>query len=333
MRRDELIAAIESVRKALQHAEIHAVVQALMRPGSKEQAAGSGIGFQAYATFMIAYSNFGSAEKAILEALKLIPITKPVFWNGLTSKEREDRLSDDAVHARQGAILARDFLPAIEQLLRRTTDTVTLTFEDIEKSGQPVEARRIKFFIREPGDPSLTVKHLARIMESIESLHSALSTIHDLPPSELVVGSMDSGSDKEFDLLGIAKAIKILSDTLLECWNRYRSAKAWDTSVSYKTALEGISVLEKLQHAQKNNSVSAETAESLRRTIVKSIDDLFSNGVYTDGMEAQPNIIPSALPVERRKLLTHRPLDEVADVVAEEPPPKTRRLNTSDEDE
>jgi hypothetical protein len=109
--------------------------------------------------------------------------------------------------------------------------------------------------------------------------------------------------------LGIAKAVKILSETLLECWNRYRSAKATDTSVSFKTALEGISVLEKLQLAQQNSSVSAETAESLRRTIVKSTGDLFSNGVYTEAMEGQPNIVPSALPVERRKLLTHHSPD------------------------
>jgi hypothetical protein len=126
-----------------------------------------------------------------------------------------------------------------------------------------------------------------------------------LRATELVVGALDSGSDKEFDLLGIAKAVKILSETLLECWNRYRSARAIDTSVSYKTAFEGITLLEKLQVAQQNNSVSAETAESLRRTIVKSIGDLFSNGVYTDAMEGQAIVVPSALPVERRKLLTH----------------------------
>jgi hypothetical protein len=150
-------------------------------------------------------------------------------------------------------------------------------------------------------------------MDSIENLHTAITTIYELPPSELVVGALDSGSDKEFDLFGFAKAVKILSDTLLECWNRYRSAKAIDTGVSYKTAIEGIAVLEKLQLAHQNNSVSAETAESLRRTIVKSINDLFSNGVYTDVMEEQTNVVPSALPIERRKLLTHRASNEKRD--------------------
>jgi hypothetical protein len=301
MRRDELIQALENVRRALSQAKIYQVITASLRSGSKSDA-GAAPTYQAYATFMTAYASFGEAEKRVMEALKLTPLTNPEFWTKLLARDPSSAAPGEV---RLGAMMVRDFFPDIEKLLSRSTDMVGMNFEDHEKSGQPVEARKIRFFVREPGEPSLTVKHFGQIMESIENLHNAITTIYDLPPSELVVGALDSGSDKEFDLLGIAKAVKILSETLLEGWNRYRSAKATDTSVSYKTALEGITVLEKLQLAQQNNSLSAETAESLRRTIVKSIDDLFSNGVYTDAMEGQTNIVPSALPVERRKLLTH----------------------------
>ena len=312
MRRDELIHGIENLRKALSQARIQQVITSALRSGTKPEST-SAAGYQAYATFMIAYAGFGEAERKLMGALKLLPIISPEFWTKISARESSGA---EAAEARLGTLMVRDFFPAIEELLRRSTDDVGLSFEDLEKSGQPVEARKIRFFIREPGEPSLTVKHFAQIMESIENLHSAITTIYDLPPNELVVGALDSGSDKEFDLLGIAKAVKILSETLLEGWNRCRSAKATDASVSYKTALEGISVLEKLRIAEQSNSISAESAESLRRTIVKSIDDLFSNGVYTEVMEGQPNIVPSALPVERRKLLTHHVSDGKKDDLA-----------------
>jgi hypothetical protein len=301
MRRDEIIRAFENVRRALQQAKIYSVINSSLRRSSKAEIA-TGPALQAYATFMTAYATFGDAEKRILEVLKLTPILNPEFWSKLTVGP--DGPSNISVDARNGAMLARDFFPAFEQLLLRESDTATLSFETAEKPG-PVEAQRIRFFVREPGSPSVTVKHFSEILKAIDNLYGAIETIYELPQADLVVGAMDSGSDKELDIFGIAKAVKILSDTLLECWNRYRTAKALDTSVTYKTAVEGIGLLEKLRAAEGKQSISPEAAESLRRTIVKSIDDLFSNGVYTDAMEGQPNLVPSSLPVERRRLLTH----------------------------
>ncbi len=309
MRRDELIRAFGNVRNAINAARIYTTLNNLMRRTSKADLT-PGPTLQAYATFMTAYAQFGDAEKRIMDAVKLTPITTPEFWTKLLGS---DPGVADPVPVRNGAMLVRDFFPEFEKLLERSTDKASVAIEDAEKSGQPVEARRIRFFIREPGDPSVTVKHLLAILQAIDDLYSAISTVYELPHSELVVGALDSGSDKEFDILGIAKAVKILSDMLLEAWNRYRTAKAADTSVSYKTALEGISLLEKLHAAESKQSISREAAESLRRTIVKSIDSLFSNGVYTDAMEDQPNIVPSVLPVERRRLLTHNVSDLTKD--------------------
>jgi hypothetical protein len=127
-----------------------------------------------------------------------------------------------------------------------------------------------------------------------------------LTHTDLVVASLDSGSDKEFDLLGIASAVEKLSQTLLEVWNRIQSVKAVKAKVNYAAACDGIEVLVKLHAAESSNAIPKEQAETIRRTIVGSITTLFENGVYTEAMEGQVIPAPSALPIERRKLLTHQ---------------------------
>jgi ketosteroid isomerase-like protein len=143
MRRDELTQAFENLRRALSQAKIHQVLSAAMRVSSKSEAGASANTYQAYATFMTAYASFGDAEKTIMAALKLTPLASPEFWTKLAT--RDPGSGSDISETRLGSLLVRDFFPALEKLLKRTTDQVGMSFEGGEKPGQSVEARKIRF--------------------------------------------------------------------------------------------------------------------------------------------------------------------------------------------
>lgn len=114
-----------------------------------------------------------------------------------------------------------------------------------------------------------------------------------------------SGSDKSIDFIGLAAAIDKLSNAILQSWDRVRFAKSAKTSASIKTASEGILLISQIATATEHGAMTPEEAEKMRRTVIKSIDDLFANGVYTKAMETVPPFQPDQLIVERRKLITH----------------------------
>ncbi|MFT0879758.1 hypothetical protein VRZ08_24560 [Rhodopseudomonas sp. G2_2311] len=302
MRRDEIIAALRNVRHALEEAKIANTIFFFMRSGPKEGAAARA--FQAYAHFMTSYSSFGPAERKIMDAMKVTPITSAEFWQRLVEKKEGPQ---DISATRFGAMLITDYFPSLESLFERNSDAQVFVSANQHGLDEKIVSARLRFFVREPDVPTLSLKHFVATLKAVESLYDALLRTYNLSSEEsLIVGSLDSGSDKEFDVIGLAKGIKVVSETLLECWQRISNAKALKTSMNIKVACDSIDALQKLKAAQDNDSLSAEEAETLRRTILSSVETLFENGVYTEAMETQVAIIPSSLPVERKKLIVFR---------------------------
>ncbi|WP_027569953.1 hypothetical protein [Bradyrhizobium sp. URHA0013] len=301
MRRDQLIGATENLANALESSKIHQVLLSAIR-SSKDPISPNQL-FSAYASFMTAYANFGPTEKYLMKLFKVERLIVPEFWEGLIKQDG----SPSSMTVRRGITLVTEFLPSVARMLERPSDKSNLAFENPVDPSKTVDSEKIRFFVRDPGVPTLTVGHFSSILGAIEELHSAIETVEQTKHSDLVVASLDSGSDKEFDLLGVAAAVRKLSETLLEVWSRIQSARATKAKVNYGAACEGIAVLVKLNAAEKSNAIPKDQAESIRRTIISSITHLFENGVYTEAMEAQVNPLPSALPVDRRKLLTHQP--------------------------
>ena len=88
-------------------------------------------------------------------------------------------------------------------------------------------------------------------------------------------------------------------------WDRIRFARATKLRASIKAASEGLTLLNELKTIQEKGAVSAEEAEKLKRVLLKSVDDLFLKGVYTNEMEQSVPIQPSAIEYQRTKLITH----------------------------
>ncbi len=238
----------------------------------------------------------------MVRVLHLEPVFTSAFWNSIVLGNQTGR--GETMLVRRGVGFLDDFAPKFGALLVRTSEQQELVLDQNE-DRKASETNRLTFLVREPSAPSLTIKAFAEILTSLDTLYSVVLKINGLDATELVVGALDAGSDKSFDVIGVAGAITKLSDLLLQAWDKVRFARALKTTSNFKAALEGLTFLEHLKHTAENGGVSAEEAEKLRRTAVNCISNLFSAGVYTFQMETQPVVKPSQLPVERRKQITH----------------------------
>jgi hypothetical protein len=91
---------------------------------------------------------------------------------------------------------------------------------------------------------------------------------------------------------------------LLECWDRVRFHSAEKAEKNLKTVSEGLEVIEKIRRNLEKRSIDETEAEKLKRDVLKSVHDLFSNGVYTPEMELIVVPKPCELPIERRKMIS-----------------------------
>ena len=121
----------------------------------------------------------------------------------------------------------------------------------------------------------------------------------------MVIGSMDLGSEKSFDVIGVASAISKLSSFLLECWNCVRFHSAEKAEKNIKTASEGLDLMAKIQQNLGKRSIVEAEAARLKKVVLKCVNNLFNNGVYTPEMELIVVVKPSQLPVDRRKMISY----------------------------
>jgi hypothetical protein len=174
-----------------------------------------------------------------------------------------------------------------------------------KNSVKAFPTRKLTFFIRDSNSPTLTLRDFSSIIDDIESAFQAALKISGAAPSDLIILGLDSGSEKSLDVAGIAEAVDKLSTFFLEAGDRIRFSRSSKARANIKAASDGLSLLNELRASQEKGSVSPEEAEKLRRTLLKSVDDLFTKGVYTREMQESLPLKPNQVTYQRTKLITH----------------------------
>ena len=96
--------------------------------------------------------------------------------------------------------------------------------------------------------------------------------------STLTIVKVDSGSSIRIDCKGLGEPIKHLKDLILEAWHKLRHKRAEEVSENSKAVLGSLAVIEKINARERDNSLSKEEAEQLRRTVITSVCGLFACG-------------------------------------------------------
>lgn len=307
MRRENLATALDRVTSALVQSNAYKLLVDLNRISSNERnTPPEGLVralIQGYATFVVKLQEFGPDELKLLKEFGLESLADPDTWSMRT------KASGTEVSLTARIRYALETFSRFKKMLQRDSDDAQVAISTDKKSAQSIATKKITFLIRELDSPSLTLRDLSSVISDIESIFQCILKISGGLTSDLVVASLDSGSDKSIDLIGVATTVEKLSSFLLEVWDRIRFGRATKVRVSIKAVSDGLSLLNELKAAQDKGAISPEEAEKLKRVLLKSVDDLFLKGVYTRDMEQSVPVQPSALEFQRTRLLTHYKAD------------------------
>ena len=144
---------------------------------------------------------------------------------------------------------------------------------------------------------------LIKALESISNLYSVIATIEDENENELIVLACDSGSDKSFDFLGLAKITEQVKDLIIAIWDRrvfYRQKLA---SENLSLVAESLPILEKINQLCLDGSLEREQAEMLKRQTILGATQFLEAGLTIPELEAVSSHNPRQLMKPEPKLL------------------------------
>jgi hypothetical protein len=284
MRRERIIKAVNSLREALNAAQI----RDLLRVARTGQETADSVNrtqriLLAYNEFTRYYQQFGDEEKDLMNFFGLNPLLDIGFWSGLIDGEQtvnRKLLSDVDV----GAYNVIFVMPKLRELLTRETDKNELIITDDQ--GSEREVKRVRLMIAEK-ERSLTDPQIViNVLRSVDELYSALSTLHARTGVGLAIGSIDSGSAKSFDFFGAAPIMEELNGLLIKVWDRIKFATEENFRYQIEVAMMAAGFTTRIKDAQTQQLVGEEQAQRINRTVAKAIETLFRSGAYTEEMDA-----------------------------------------------
>ena len=327
MRRLEFLEAIDNVQHAL--SESHALEFLNMFSGSsrpdKEHAGPAGdprMAMEAMTVFQkysVAASSFGTTENKVIEMFNLDVVGEPEFWTtlmfghspGLQQKADLATLGFSQIKKLQGLLAPEEVMPP---------------GAPPKGAGRTVEKLSI-LVIEEKGHLSRPAR-LVNVLQGVTSLYDTHALLLDLPLDSLLVAACDSGSDKAFDFLGVAKAIQAVKDTILSLWDRVVFFRERKLVVQLQLVAEALPVLAEISSLAERKAIGPEQAEILRRQVITGASQLVEAGAIMPDLTTGHLRGIRALAAPEPKLLAapEPPLPEPA---TEHRPAKTKRRKQS----
>lgn len=167
----------------------------------------------------------------------------------------------------------------------------------LESITTPVEMRReqlpdtfITFTLASlPKETPLSrlAKATAFAEEAYESICRAYQTKGSI---SLTIVKVESGSSIRIDCKGLGDPIKHLKDLIIEAWHKLRHKRAEEVLENNKAVLSSLSVIAQINTNEKNNTISSEEAEQLRRKIITSVSGLFECGALIEEVPPEETV-------------------------------------------
>lgn len=305
MRREELQKSLLNISNLLVQLAFEQILQ-FASPRSDRNESDLKIILEKYAYYLSGYEKLSAQERLIINEFGLEKLQEISFWSDLISKGDGDRSHLFQTNFRIN--VAQRSAEVFAKLLDRNSDQIPDKLEAIDQSGRPnaVEVKKVKIIVREGDMPDLTLRGLVNILNDINNIYEAIVRAYQIPHIDLVVGAVDSGSDKSFDIIGVSKAVDIFSKFFLESWDRIRFSNEQKMEKSFKSVSDGLDLIDKIGKSADSKAISQEEAEKLKRTVVRSMDNLLHNGVYTPEVDERSPVRPSEISFERKLMITHQ---------------------------
>ncbi|WP_230781586.1 hypothetical protein [Sphingomonas sp. Leaf37] len=297
MRREVLIRAIDRVLADLRETEIADLVRGAVQSRGNEK------GFQIPLGIVLDYiqrtTAYSSAEDEVVEILGLDSARSIDFWQAAITSFEASSFYDLFSSINN----ATAFLPRVAKLLKREFDDVAPTGSAVSAKLTGLEKQTV-ILTDEDGDLQSSPDRLVQVLQSISILYSSIADVLNIKTGSIAVVSMDSGSEKAFEFLGVDAIIKEVRETLLVIYNTITFHQQNKAARNLALVAEALPILERLRSMEADAPQDAERLGRLRHNILGSVEKFVDSGAYIPEMNQSESLAPQLLMKPEQKLLT-----------------------------
>lgn len=260
----------------------------------------------------------GPAVSEVLTTLELVQLDDIELWTILAKEPDAD--SEDLFRIYRSLFYAKTYLPKIAVLLERDADRFIEHPEYLDNQG-------ILRVIAVESTGSLSKpERIVAIIKGISELYAACAILESSPDNDLSLLACDSGSDKSFDFLGLAKVIECVKSIILSLWDKVVFFRERKLAARLELIAESLPVIDRINEMETTKALPPEQAEILRRNITASLGALLNSGILIPEINNHVIQDPRRLMSPEPKLLAAGPSPQETSVST----PKSTSKSTSE---
>ena len=300
MRREVIIRAAEQLAQDIVESGVEKMFDELLeriRGGGAKSEDRFFISLSVFQKYTILTSKYGEAERTLAEIIGLSPLLNSETWQQLAKAPEPNNIFE----LRGAMRFALKFLPRIVQLLHQ--DLV----QEAKAGGQlPAELQGRSALTLVLPEDSHEYSSPARLIAALEAMTNIYSVFADLEKesgSDLIVLACDSGSDKSFDFLGLAKLMEEVRKFVLAIWDRRVFYRHMHASQCIALIAESLPVIDRINTLKLQGALGPEQAELLKRKALTGATQFLESGIFVEEMEREGYHSPRQLMRPEPKLL------------------------------
>lgn len=300
MRREKIQEAIAKVQTDIRSSGIISMLDKAIeqsRSGTKEK--NDWFSLSPFKRLTISQSIYSDAENRILEIFDLEILSELEFWESLS--EGQDL---GLIYTTSGRIrFLMEHSPKILKLLEQEhVSDVKTKSSDLPKELANKELITITLS-EEEGQFSST-KRIISALDGLNKIYAGLSEFYGEEYEELILLACDSGSDKSFDILGIASGIEKLRGVITDIWDRVVFHRHNQHEASISLIASTLPIVQKVDDLVTSGSMDRVQGELLKRKLLDGGIKFLESGAITSDMEKNSLFNPRLLMKAEQKLLS-----------------------------
>ncbi len=296
MRRDEIKKSIRRILDDLSEIDLVPTLGRILSGEGRERDPSSLLSvFQRYSIMVSGYSK---EEIEIIGIMGIDILSDPKLWSAL--------ITDPSGVAHD---IDRRLNFTIENLPR----LLRIFEQDYARDrkaagGRPPEdfngRERLTIILAEDAGEYSSPERIVSALAGVSKMYIGIAETHRLDGDGLVVLGCDSGSDKSFDLLGIAQVMHELRDTIIAIWDRRVFYRHQQMSASIELISQSLPVLAEVEELRRTGAILPEQAEIIRRKLVEGATMFLESGSIIPDMETEGALNPRVVMRAEQMLLS-----------------------------
>ena len=307
MRRADIIRACESLGETMGES---GVTEFFTRLHSRQDAQLEGNNAQVlriYGELRARWYDLDETAKEIARSVGLEMLADEEFWGQvLNDIQRNNGSQSTSPELRETARRIDFFTRELSKMLNGflQEDLPEFYSEDGQADRLKAEFGKLTIILVEDMSMASSPKRFVSAIESIDKFYEVCAKLEGSPTGDLTLVSCDSGGDKSFDFIGLAKVIDRIKGILEDIFQRTFFFKESPTSARIKMVLESLPVLDEISNLLKADKLSPEEAELLKREISHATREFMNCGLITPEFAEASIIQPRRLMTPEPRLLT-----------------------------